>query len=169
MNARCDMHTHQDGCHTLPKLVRQIKFTRQRKNVFPMSTLLIIDPDPGSCELLERLCERYGVECLAARGLSEGIRLFKERTVDLIVLDMFLPQKSGLALIAEITLQDHHPPIIATFSAEQAPDINFRKFTHILGAAYTFEKPVNVRLFHQAFLELMPPMKSGDDQPSGRW
>ena len=123
----------------------------------------MIDPDPTSRQSLKLLCHRFGMEFIEASGLSDGIRLFKERAIDLIVMDMFLPQKSGLALIAEITSQDNHPPIIATFSAAQAPKINFKKFTHILGASYTFEKPVNVRLFHHAFLDLMPHMKEKDE------
>jgi DNA-binding response OmpR family regulator len=125
----------------------------------------MIDPDRESRQSLGLLCQRFGVEFLEARGLIEGVRLFKERTIDLIVMDMFLPQKSGLALIAEITSHDNHPPIIATFSAGQAPTINFKKFTHILGASYTFEKPVNVRLFQHAFLELIPHAKERDDHP----
>ncbi len=124
----------------------------------------MIDPDPESRQSLELLCNRFGVEFLEASGLSDGVRLFKERTIDLIVMDMFLPQKSGLALIAEITSKDDHPPIIAIFSAEQAPTINFKKFTHILGASYTFEKPVNVSLFHHAFLDLMPCAKERDNR-----
>jgi two-component system nitrogen regulation response regulator NtrX len=128
-----------------------------------MVTLLIIDPDPEFRKSLEWIHEKFGVKILSASSLSEGTFLFKKCPVDLIVMDMFLPQKSGLSLIAEITSNDVHPPIIATFSADQAPQINIKKFAHMLGVSHTFEKPINAKLFHQAFLELVPHMSERKD------
>lgn len=120
-----------------------------------MGILLLIDPDPESRDSLEWLQEQFGMEILSATSLSEGIHLFKQHAVDLIVLDLFLPQKSGLSLIAEITSHDHHPPIIATFSVDHAPQFNVKKFAHMLGVTHVFEKPVNAKTFHQAFVELV--------------
>jgi CheY-like chemotaxis protein len=123
-----------------------------------MGTLLIIDPDPDFRESLEWVHEKFGVKILSAASLSEGIYWFKKCPIDLIVMDMFLPQKSGLSLIAEITSNEIHPPIIATFSADHAPQINIKKFAQMLGVSYTFEKPINAKLFHHALLELVPHM-----------
>lgn len=124
-----------------------------------ISTLLVIDSDPASRQILESLADGYDVKILEAGSLAEGLLLSKEQTVDLIVMDMFLPQKSGFSLIAEITANGGHPPIIATFSASSAPRINIKKFTHILGAACTLEKPLDRTLLHQAFRELVPQAK----------
>lgn len=124
-----------------------------------MSTILVIDSDPASPRILESLGDRYEVTILEAGSLSEGLSLSKEQSVDLIVMDMFLPQRSGFSLIAEITAQGGHPPIIATFSASSAPHINIKKFTHLLGAACTLEKPLDPALLHQAFRDLVPQAK----------
>jgi CheY-like chemotaxis protein len=121
-----------------------------------MSLLLVIDPEPDSQESWERLCDWSGVEFIVAGNLSDGISLSTQQNVDLIVIDLFLPQKSGFSCIAEITSKERHPPIIATFSADQAPKFNIKRFAHLLGASYTFEKPLNPRLFVQACRELMP-------------
>jgi two-component system, NtrC family, nitrogen regulation response regulator NtrX len=123
-----------------------------------MGILLIIDPDPEFHKSLEWLQGQFGIKILAAASLSEGIHLIKQHPVDLVVMDMFLPQKSGLSLISEITSVENHPPIIATFSSEHAPLINVKKFAHMLGVTHTFEKPLNIKLFQQAFLELVPDM-----------
>lgn len=120
--------------------------------------ILIIDPDPEFRESLEWVHDQFNLEILSAESLSEGINLVKRQPVDLIVLDMFLPQKSGLSLIAEITSHENHPPIIATYSTAHAPQINVKKFAQMLGVTHTFEKPVNSKLFHQAFIELVPHM-----------
>ncbi len=128
-----------------------------------MSILLAIDPDPDSQQSLEQICNRLGIEIIVAGNLTEGIKLYTKRPVDVIVIDLFLPQKSGFSFIAEITSKEIHPPIIATFSADRAPRINIKRFAHMLGASYTFEKPLNLRLFQQAFGELVPFMKTQQD------
>lgn len=123
-----------------------------------MSKLLIIDPDTDSQEALERLCDRYGVESVIARNLSDGMSLYTQQSVDCIVIDLFLEQKSGFSFIAEITSKESHPLIIATFLPARAPMFNIRRFAHLLGASYTFEKPLNPRLFLQAFSDLVSPI-----------
>lgn len=120
-----------------------------------MGILLVIDPDPDSQESWERLGDSCGVEIVVAGNLSDGISLSTQQSVDLIVVDLFLPQKSGFSLIAEITSKEQHPPIIATFSADQAPKFNVKRFAHLLGASYTFEKPLNPTLVLQACRELV--------------
>lgn len=121
-----------------------------------MSMLLVIDPDADSQQSLERFCHLCGIEIVVVGNLPDGIRLYKQQPVDLIIVDLFLPQKSGFSFIAEITSKEGHPPIIATFSADQAPKFNIKRFADLLGASYTFEKPLNQRSFLQAFSELAP-------------
>jgi DNA-binding response OmpR family regulator len=130
----------------------------------PMSILLVIDPDSDSQKALECICDRYKVEIVIAGSLSEGIRLYKQRSVDLIVIDLFLPQKSGFSFMAEITSKKNYPPIIALFSADQAPNFNIKRFAHLLGASYTFEKPLNPRLFLQACHDLISHFPSIDHE-----
>ena len=120
-----------------------------------MSIFLVIDPDPDSQEAWVRLGDSCGVEIVVAGKLSEGISLSTQQSVDLIVVDLFLPQKSGFSLISEITSKEGHPPIIATFSADQAPKFNIKRFAHLLGASYAFEKPLNPAQFLQACRELV--------------
>ena len=129
-----------------------------------MCLLLAIDPDPVSQQSLECLCDRFGMDIVIAGNLSEGIKIYKQRPVDLIVIDLFLPQKSGFSFIAEITSKETHPPIIATFYADRAPRINIKRFAHMLGASYTFEKPFDHRLFQQAVGDLVPYLQSSSPE-----
>ncbi len=122
-----------------------------------MSKILVIDPDPDSQEFLKRICDWSGIEMILAGNLSDGIALNSQHSVDCIVIDLFLEQKSGFSFIAEITSKECHPLIIATFSAACAPKFNIRRFAHLLGASYTFEKPLNPKLFFQAFNDLGSP------------
>ncbi|MBA3612240.1 MAG: response regulator [Nitrospirales bacterium] len=109
---------------------------------------------------MKRICDWSGIEMVVAGKLSEGIRLSAQQSLDCIVIDLFLEQKSGFSFIAEITSQEIHPLIIATFSATRAPKFNIRRFAHLLGASYTFEKPFNSMLFLQAFSDLESPIST---------
>ena len=65
-------------------------------------SLLVIDDEPGIREALEALLtdEGYAVE-LAATG-EAGLRLLDRKPVDLVLLDVMLPDKSGLEVLREI-------------------------------------------------------------------
>jgi DNA-binding NtrC family response regulator len=68
--------------------------------------VLIIDDEAAIRESLETLLELegYGVES-AASG-EEGLARIGERSFDLVLLDLALPDRNGLDLLAEIHLQD---------------------------------------------------------------
>lgn len=123
-----------------------------------MSKLLLIDPDPDSREFLKRMCDASGMEMVVAGNHSDGISLYSQHSVDCIVIDLFLKQKSGFSFIAEISSQETHPLIIATFSGARATKFNIGRIAHLLGASYTFEKPLNPRLFLQAFNDIGAPI-----------
>lgn len=65
-------------------------------------SLLVIDDEPGIRESLEALLtdEGYAVE-LAATG-EAGLRLLDRKPVDLVLLDVMLPDRSGLDVLREI-------------------------------------------------------------------
>src|SRR5215467_772516 len=65
-------------------------------------SLLVIDDEPGIREALEALLtdEGYAVE-LAATG-EAGLRLLDRKPVDLVLLDVMLPDKSGIDVLREI-------------------------------------------------------------------
>jgi DNA-binding NtrC family response regulator len=69
-------------------------------------TVLIIDDEAAIRESLETLLELegYGVES-AASG-EEGLARIGERSFDLVLLDLALPDRNGMDLLAEIHLQD---------------------------------------------------------------
>jgi len=69
-------------------------------------SVLIIDDEAAIRESLETLLELegYGVES-AATG-EEGLARIGERSFDLVLLDLALPDRNGMDLLAEIHLQD---------------------------------------------------------------
>lgn len=73
--------------------------------------ILVIDDEPDIRESLEMLLssEGYRVE-LAANG-TQGLKCVEASTFDLILLDLMMPDKSGMEVLEEIRGRDRETPI----------------------------------------------------------
>ncbi len=64
--------------------------------------ILIVDDDPGIRRLLVDYLERNGFAALSARDGREMWQLLERHTIDLIVLDLMLPDTDGLTLCRDL-------------------------------------------------------------------
>jgi DNA-binding NtrC family response regulator len=76
-----------------------------------MSTLLVIDDDRAVPFLIERAVQGTGVNVLPAKSVQEGLHLL-ERQPDVVLLDIMLPEGSGLEAVRKIQARDPKLPII---------------------------------------------------------
>src|SRR5580658_10656459 len=76
-----------------------------------MSTLLVIDDDRAVPFLIERAVQGTGVNVLPAKSVQEGLNLL-ERQPDVVLLDIMLPEGSGLEAVRKIQALDPKLPII---------------------------------------------------------
>ncbi|RKX74732.1 MAG: sigma-54-dependent Fis family transcriptional regulator, partial [Spirochaetes bacterium] len=67
-----------------------------------MSRILIIDDEPAIQEVLRDILKDEGYEVLLAQDGLEGLRLLKTEPVDVVFLDVWLPGKGGIDVLAEI-------------------------------------------------------------------
>jgi CheY-like chemotaxis protein len=58
-------------------------------------TALVVDDDPASREILRRSLERAGWTVIEAANGREGLETVRNRTPDLIVLDLIMPEMDG--------------------------------------------------------------------------
>lgn len=90
-------------------------------------TVLIVDDEPGICELLESIVHQLGYRALSARSGKDALRVNREfmEKVHLIILDVKLPDVSALDLT--IILRFHHPfvPILymSGYTQEHIPNL----------------------------------------------
>ena len=68
--------------------------------------ILIVEDSPPTRDLLRRSLEREGHDVTAAARKSTGARLARENTFDLLIVDLMLPDGSGLEICRE--LRDNH-------------------------------------------------------------
>ncbi|MGG6898987.1 response regulator [Rhizobium sp. BR 315] len=106
------------------------------------STILIVDDEPANVALLERLLKREGfTELLTTTQPREALRLFREHPVDLILLDLMMPDLDGFAILetfARLIPEDSYLPILVLTADATLPT---RRRALSLGAKDFLTKP----------------------------
>ncbi|MFP4019721.1 MAG: response regulator, partial [Bacteroidales bacterium] len=88
-------------------------------------TLLIIEDDPTSLEYIKELLEPIGFKVLTCKTGDEGYEAFLNHPeIDLILMDIKLPDTTGLELTRKIRSSAHHSdvPIIAQTAYAMSED-----------------------------------------------
>lgn len=103
--------------------------------------ILVVDDDPGIRSLLGEYFERNGFRvCLASDG-PEMRQVLDAGRPDLVVLDVMLPGKDGLALCRELRARSNIPVIMLTARADEVDRIVGLE----MGADDYLPKPFNPR------------------------
>lgn len=77
-----------------------------------MPTLLIVDDEPNVLYLLQKNLRSDTVDVLTAETATRGIELVEQRRPDAVVLDVRLPDMSGLDAFNQMHAIDSHLPVI---------------------------------------------------------
>lgn len=78
------------------------------------SIILIIEDDDMINNMIKEAMENEGYRCIQAFSGTEGILLAKAENIDLVILDLMLPGKSGEEVIKEIKSLKSIPVIIVS-------------------------------------------------------
>ncbi|MFR0690815.1 response regulator [Enterobacterales bacterium AE_CKDN230030158-1A_HGKHYDSX7] len=75
--------------------------------------VLVVEDEPKFARILYDLARELGYRCLVAMGAEEGLRLADEHGPDAILLDMHLPDESGLAVLQRLKAnpRTRHVPV----------------------------------------------------------
>lgn len=76
-----------------------------------MATVLIADDDPDICFLLELHLQKSGHEVVAVANGREALEEYAAQSIDLAVLDVSMPDKSGIEVIRAIRAGDRRPDL----------------------------------------------------------
>ncbi len=84
--------------------------------------ILVIDDEADIRESLQLLLEMEGYEVGLAHNGTDGERKFEQRAWDLVLLDLMMPDKSGMEVLRDIRERDRHTPIfmITAFGTVEA-------------------------------------------------
>ncbi len=103
--------------------------------------ILIIDDEETLCYFLTESLEEKGYQSLAAHTAQEGLEVVARQQIDLVLLDLRLPDGDGLNVLYEIKKVDTELPVIVlTGHAAVESAVQAMK----LGAYDYLEKPINL-------------------------
>jgi len=113
-----------------------------------MANILIVDDERSVRALLRAVLECENHQVVEAANGRIGLELYQERSFDLIITDLTMPEMDGLDLIAELTRNFVNVKIIAmTGDSQLGSRLAKAKW---LGARATLRKPFVLDTFINA-------------------
>ncbi|RAK56400.1 DNA-binding response regulator [Phenylobacterium soli] len=104
------------------------------------ATVLVVEDDPSLNTALATTLRLAGYRAVTARSAAEGLRWFAHYAPDLVLLDLGLPDRDGLGVIAEIRHKSRTP--IVVLSARDTEAVKVEALD--LGADDYVQKPFGV-------------------------
>ena len=109
--------------------------------------VLVIDDDPSIREVVEFALVAQGYEVLLATDGTEGLCRAERDAPDLIILDVVMPRRNGLAVLERLRQWGARSPRIIVMSANDEP--KQREFAETCGADVFLSKPVDIDVLLQ--------------------
>ncbi len=122
--------------------------------------ILCVDDSPDFVSFLTVLFENNGYEPISAHDGREALQKVEENDIDLIILDVMMPKKTGFVLFKELKRKDEYkdiPILMLTGVAASLTDLDEHKED-------TFERPYD-SLREQLRKAIQEMRESGDVRP----
>ena len=79
-----------------------------------MATIMIVEDDRQTNDAVSEYLKSFGHRMLSAYDGDEALQLFECSSIDLIILDIMIPQKTGLAVLHTIRQKSSVPILMLT-------------------------------------------------------
>lgn len=106
-----------------------------------MATVLVIDDNPDVRDLLSEALEVAGYQVEVASDGGAGLRRLAERRFDLVITDIFMPEKDGIETILEMRRDYPGVKIIAMSGGGATGNLAYLPAARQLGAIRSITKP----------------------------
>jgi two-component system nitrogen regulation response regulator NtrX len=127
--------------------------------------ILVIDDDAVVRKVCVELLRTRGQRPIAAASVGEGLRLFAEHRPAAVLLDLKLPDGTGIDVLRELQRQAPGTPVLVISGFGSVPEaVEIMK----VGASDFLEKPVTREKLFQALDRILaPPRLAGETDPGG--
>ncbi|HEY4181139.1 MAG TPA: response regulator [Kofleriaceae bacterium] len=135
---------------------QQLHEVRNREAVFEGKTVLIVEDDVRNVFALSSVLEPRGLKTIIARNGREALdMLAKHDQIDLVLMDVMMPEMNGIDATKAIRTQDQYEdlPIIALTAKAMADD---RQACLDAGASDYLSKPIDVDMLLSLLRVWMP-------------
>ena len=103
--------------------------------------ILVIDDDPQIVNLLQQTLEAGRYEVAGAYDGNRGLKLFRDNPVDLVIVDLIMPEKEGMETIQELRGDFPETKIIVISGGGRMRPDPLLSAAQSLGADRAFSKP----------------------------
>jgi CheY-like chemotaxis protein len=108
-----------------------------------MRTILVIDDNIAVLSTLIYLLEEEGYRVVSAENGDAGARIYRSQHPDLVIADIIMPEKGGIATIREIKRLCPDAKIIAISGGARIGNADPLEAARQVGAAKALAKPLD--------------------------
>jgi len=114
-------------------------------------TILIIDDEPDTVTFLRTWLEDQGFQTLSATDGVQGMRMILEEKPDLILMDLKMPNKTGMQVYRELSrLQTSKPPPVIFITGMTDQRIYGDECQPLPEPVARIDKPIDLKALHAA-------------------
>lgn len=106
-----------------------------------MAHILVIDDEVQIREVLRTVLERIGYKVTEAGDGVEGLEIYAEGGIDLVVTDIIMPEKGGIDTIMDLRRDFPGAKIIAISGGGMCGDVSYLDMALGVGADRAIGKP----------------------------
>lgn len=108
-----------------------------------MANILVVDDEALICSMLQIFLSRNGHDVITAEDGKQAVAAVHSNELDLMIVDIVMPEKDGLEAIIEIRSILPDLKIIAISGGSRIGNADFLSMARKFGAIETFYKPLN--------------------------
>lgn len=109
-----------------------------------MARILVVDDDGAIRGAIRRLLMIEGYEVIEAINGREAIEKYRQDPVDLVITDIWMPDKDGLEVIRELRQITPTLPMIAMSGGSSRGQLDFLHHAEAFGACQVLQKPFKI-------------------------
>lgn len=121
-----------------------------------MKRILVVEDDEAMCKHLQELLVHFGFEVRSASDGTAGLNVLKAWPPDLVILDVFLPQKDGFEMLLELRRDHPRLKVLVMTGKEHLIFGKSIKFAEQLGANCTLTKPFTTKELETCIKAMAP-------------
>lgn len=119
--------------------------------------MLVVDDDPSIRAIIRLFLEAAGYDVTEAADGRRGMRVLAEMPVDLVILDIFMPEMDGLEVLQRLREHCRACKVMAISGGSAKVGMDLLGHATIFGADMVLEKPFDEATLLAKVRELVGP------------
>lgn len=120
-----------------------------------MPRILVVDDDPISRQVLRAMLEKEGHHVSEAEDGAKAVKNYDSSLIDLVITDIFMPEKEGVQTVRELMKENPDVKIIAVSGGSSSANYDSLDWIKMFGVKYTFTKPFDSKAILAAVDDLL--------------